>query len=117
MKKILLAIFIIGLVLFVAYFFLWNKPKKTYQSPDRNFTLEIWVAKKGFSFPGNSGSGNSEVYAVLKNKDGNTIGNSESNNECAIFLDSVEVRWDLKNKLVYYGRAKSIHLKTGKVEC
>ncbi|MEW7280362.1 hypothetical protein ABW636_17360 [Aquimarina sp. 2201CG1-2-11] len=35
----------------------------------------------------------------------------------AIYNDSIEVIWDLKNTQVWYGRGKTINTKTGKVDC
>lgn len=98
---------------------LFNKSMEiaTYQSPDGNYELTI---KLGFSilFPTMPGDGgNPEVVVILKDANGNVIGTSNSNSDCAIFKDSISVEWDLGNEQVWYGRAKIINLKTGKVEC
>jgi hypothetical protein len=61
--------------------------------------------------------GNPVVEVILTDTYGNIIGTSNSNSDCAIFKDSISVEWDLKNEQVWYGKAKTINIKTGKVEC
>ncbi|MDB2463171.1 hypothetical protein N9W61_03625, partial [Algibacter sp.] len=88
---------------------------KTYTSPDGNYTLTLRLGLSIFlpTMPGDGG--NPEVIVILKDAHGNLIGTS--NSECAIFKDSITVEWDMENEQVWYGKAKTINLKTGKVEC
>lgn len=116
MKKVFLGIAILGVVLFFGYQYFSKSSKKIYKSPDGKYTLEISTGKSG-NTPGDGGGSTALAQVVLKDADGTVIGESSNNPDCAIFLDSVEVIWDIENDLVFYGKAKSINLKTGKVEC
>ncbi len=89
----------------------------TYKSPDGHYELIIKYDRSIFfsTMPGDGG--NPEVEVILKNANGTIIGTSHSNNNCGIFNDSIEVVWDIENQQVWYGRSKTIHLKTGIVEC
>lgn len=116
MKKVILGIAILGVFLFLGYQYFGKSSKKIYKSPDGKYTLEVSSGKSG-NMPGDGGGSTAVAEIVLKSADGNIIGESKNNPDCAIFLDSVEVIWDIENDLVFYGKAKSIHLKTGKVEC
>lgn len=118
-KTIYIIVFTVLLIGVTTGVHLFNKSMeiRTYQSPDGNYELTI---KLGFSifFPTMPGDGgNPEVVVILKDANGAIIGTSNSNSDCAIFKDSISVEWDLGNEQVWYGRAKTINLKTGKVEC
>lgn len=65
--------------------------------------------------PGGGGISSRLTKVILKNKWGLTIG--ESNENCSIFYDGIKITWDIKNKEVYYGVARSINLQTGKCAC
>ncbi len=90
---------------------------KSYKSPDGKFELIIKRNDLHFFTSTMPGDGSSYyVEIVLKDAQGRVIG-STSNNNCAIFKDSIDVHWDMKNNEVRYGRGKTINLKTGKVLC
>ena len=65
--------------------------------------------------PGDGGKSR-PVVAILKNANGKTIGKSSDNPDCGILWFSVFVEWDMENNQVWFARAKTINLKTGKVE-
>lgn len=91
---------------------------KSYKSPGGKF--ELIIKRNDFRFftltmPGDGSSFYIEI--VLKDAEGRVIGSTSNHNNCAIFKDSIEVYWDMKNNEVWYGRGKTINLKTGKVSC
>ena len=94
-----------------------NMELASYQSPDGQYELIIKNDRSIFftTMPGDGG--NPVVEVILKDANGIVIGTSNSNSDCAIFKDSITVEWDFENEQVWYGKAKTIHLKTGKVEC
>lgn len=122
MKKIIYiivcTILLIGVVTGVNLF---NKSMEiaSYQSPDGNYELILKNGRGIFSstMPGDGGRGSMPLDVILKDANGNIIGKSSSSGDCAILYDSIEVTWDLENEQVWYGRAKTINVKTGKVEC
>ncbi len=120
MRKIIYILLFLVIFIGVGLYF-YNSLNKlaTYQSPDGKYEL---IIKDNTSFfelvmPGQGGLGSKSILVILKDSNGKIIGKSKSNSNCGIFYDSVEVEWDLKNEQVWYGRAKSINIKTGKVEC
>jgi len=118
-KDIYITAFIVLLIGVTIGVHLFNKSMEiaSYQSPDGNYELTIKLGLGIFmpTMPGDGG--NPEVVVILKDANGKTIGRSNSNSDCAVFKDSIHVEWDLENEQVWYGKAKTIHLKTGKVEC
>ncbi len=114
MIYILFSILVISLT---AYLFFFRKESKTYTSPDGYYSLIIKKKSNLFKTTSPGDGGNYEVEIVLKNKRGNIIGESNSNLNCRVFNDSIEIEWDIKNDQVKYSRGKTINLKTGKVEC
>jgi len=119
MKKTIYIVF--TLIFLIGFINLYNARKElaTYQSPDGNYVLTIKSKRNLISstMPGDGGIGSMPVEVILKDTDGTIIGKSSDNMDCSIFRDSIEVSWDLENEQVWYGKAKTIHLKTGKVEC
>lgn len=120
MKKMIYIVLSILLLIGIGFYF-YNSQKElaTYQSPDGQYELVIKNEKGIFSptMPGDGGAGSIPVVVVLKDADGKVIGKSSDNTDCDIFNDSIEIEWDIKNEQVWYGRGKTINLKTGKVEC
>ena len=122
-KKILKTIYLLAFIVILigvtttANLFKKGTELATYKSPDGNYELIIKNDRSIFftTMPGDGG--NPAVEVILKDANGYIIGTSNSNSNCAIFKDSIIVSWDLKNEQVWYGKAKTIHLKTGKVEC
>lgn len=123
MKKRMITIFFLlaiilltGISLYV--YFIDNKKIK-YISPDGSYMLIVKKEMRMFTpkMPGDGGSGNRPVRVILKDRKGKVIGKSDSNPDCGIFESSLEIEWDLENDLVWYGKGKSIHVKTGKVGC
>lgn len=118
-KAIFVTAFIMILVGVITGTHLFNKSMEiaNYQSPDGRYELIIKNDRSIFftTMPGDGD--NPVVEVILKDADGSVIGTSNSNSDCAIFKDSITVEWDLENEQVWYGKAKTIHLKTGKVEC
>lgn len=92
---------------------------ETYCSPNGKYELLIKREQYFFThtIPGDGGSGSISVEVILKDSDGNVIGTSSSNPDCAIFKDSIEVRWEIEDNEVWYGRGKTIDLNTGEVGC
>lgn len=122
MKKTIYIIVILVILVGVAEGVHWfNKSKEiaTYKSPDGNYVLIIQNGRGVFSstMPGDGGRGSMPVNVILKDANGNIIGKSKSNSDCLIFYDSIYVTWDLENEQVWFGKAKTINLKTGKAEC
>jgi len=120
-KTISISLFVILLIGIIVgrYFYIKLMHLATYQSPDGNYELIIKRDRSIFTptMPGGGGTGDLPVEVILKNANGKTIGTSNSNKRCGIFMDLIEVRWDFENNEVYYGKARAIHLKTGKVDC
>lgn len=118
-KAIYISVIIVILIGVTTGMKLFNKSMQiaTYQSPDGNYELIIKNDRSIFfsTMPGDGG--NPVVEVILKDANGNIIGTSNSNNTCAIFKDSIYVSWDLENEQVWYGKAKTINIKTGKVKC
>lgn len=119
-KYILIAsiIILIGTIA-VGYLSITNKPLAIYQSPDGNYQITIKNDRSIFSItmPGDGGMGSVPVKVILKDVKGRTIGSSNSNDKCGVFIYSIEIEWDLENNEVRYARGKTINLKTGKVGC
>lgn len=113
---ILLAIIPIGVGI---YFYFAQQNITKYNSPDGNYILIVKKDKSFFknTMPGDGGIGNIPVIVILKDSHGKIVGKSSSNPDCSIFDSSIEIEWDLVNNQVWYGRGKTINLKTGKVEC
>ena len=91
----------------------------THTSPDGKYKAII-KRDRGFfipTMPGDGGPDSLPVVVILKDSSGNTIGSSDDNPQCGIFYGSIEIDWDMKNQWLWYGKAKTINLKTGKVEC
>lgn len=117
-KKIF--ILIAGLVIVAVLLYSWkyaNTSKDIYKSPDGLYIIEVSAVKRAFTMPGDGGTANTPALIVLKNRKGKIIAKSSDNPDCGIFLDSVTINWDLENNLVWYGKAKTINVKTGKVSC
>lgn len=116
-KAIYILLFIITLTgIAVGYFYNKSMHIATYQSPDNNYELIIKSNRSIFAvtMPGDGGS-SMPVKVILKNANGKVIGTS--NNNCETLLFSINIHWDLENNEVFYATARSINLKTGKVEC
>ncbi|WP_378174079.1 hypothetical protein [Aquimarina sp. SS2-1] len=119
MKK---AIYIILAIILPAgigiYFYDASKVLETHKSPDGDYVI---IVKRENSFftttmPGDGGT-NIPVEVILKNTNGKVIGTSSSNKNCGVLWFSIEINWDLENHEVWYGRGKTINLKTGEVSC
>ncbi len=120
-KSIYIGLFTITLIGFIAAKYLYDSQVylAKYQSPDGNYELIIKSDRSIFAstMPGNGGLGSCPVKVILKGANGKVIGNSNSNKDCGTIMDSIDVRWDLENDEVWYSKARTIDLKTGKVEC
>ncbi len=118
-KKIYTSLILIFLIALGVHFYNSQKELATYHSPDNNYELVIKREKSFLSItmPGDGGAGNMPVEVILKDVNGKIIGKSSDNSNCAIYNDSIEIIWDLKNTQVWYGRGKTINTKTGKVDC
>ena len=114
------AIFII-LTLAIGLLYLYDSYMylETHRSPDGNYKIVIKRAESIFTskMPGNGGSGGVSVEVILKTSGGKIISRSSYNNQCRVFDSSIEIRWDLENNKVWYGRGKVIDLQSGKVQC
>lgn len=91
----------------------------THKSPDGKYKAII-KRDRGFftpTMPGDGGFDSLPVVVILKDSSGKTIGTSDHNPKCGIFYGSIEIEWDLEKEWLWYGKAKTIHLKIGKVEC
>jgi len=117
-KKIFLSIILFGIISTVC---LYKASLKiaTYQSPNKNYELIVQrrlINTFLMTMPGNGGS-SSPVEVVLINAKGKVIGRSTSNSRCGVLKYDIEIKWDVKNHEVSYSKARTINLKTGKVEC
>lgn len=84
------------------------------QSPDGNYTVEIYRKKRFFAAPGDGGISGSLGYIRLLDKDGNEIGNSFN---CPPFsLIDLELDLGTINNTFFYSRGKGINLKTGRCD-
>ena len=120
MKKTIYILLIIGTCIALSlYFCNSQKELATYRSPDGKYELIIKNRRSFFetTMPGAGGAGSLPVEVILKNSNGKVIGKSSVNSDCGLFYDSVVVLWDIEEGYVSYGRAKTINLKTGEVEC
>ncbi len=86
-------------------------------SPDKQYRVEVYIKRNFFSIsmPGQGGLSNRGVVVVLKNKWGLIIG--KSSGECNVLYDSVEIEWDYDSNLVWFAKAHTIDLITGKCDC
>jgi hypothetical protein len=121
MKKAMYTI-LIAIVVFVGigyYVFQNAMILATYTSPNGNYKAIIKRDTGFFSstMPGDGGSDSLPVIVILKDKSGKTIGSSNDNPRCSIFYGSIEIKWDLENGWLWYGKARTIDINTGKVEC
>ncbi|WP_338360064.1 hypothetical protein [Yeosuana marina] len=120
-KTIYITTLIILLIGLTIGFYLFNKSMEiaTYQSPDGNYELILVNGQSIFTMtmPGDGGRGSMPIDVILKDAKGNIIAKSRGGDVCSIFYDSINVIWDLENQQVWYGKARSINLKTGKVNC
>lgn len=92
---------------------------ESHTSPDGSYEVII-KRDRGFftpTMPGDGGPDSLPVVVILKNSSGKIIGKSSDNPQCGIFYGSVEISWDMENEWMWYGKTRTIHLKTGKVEC
>lgn len=115
-----MSIGLIVILLCVGFYFLVIFQQGTrYYSPEEQFVIIVKKKQNFFDtiMPGTGGTGSTPVIVTLKNKSGTTIGKSSDNPECSIFDGSIEIEWDIENNKVWYGRGKSINLKTGRVGC
>jgi hypothetical protein len=109
---ILLSIFIsIVIILYLIFF----KPEFKFKeySPDKQYSVEVYTKKKGFSMPGDGGVSSRIAVVVLKNKLGWTIG--KSSDECSVMYGDIEIEWNYSSDVVCFAKARTINLKTG--EC
>lgn len=117
MYIILITIVVLGVT---GYFIYQNAlVLATHTSPDGNYTAII-KRNRGFftsTMPGDGGSDSLPVEVILKDSSGKTIGSSNENPQCGVFYGSIEIEWDFENQWLWYGKAKTIHLKTGEVGC
>ena len=122
MKKIIYRVLLV--LLFVAVvvgvkFYNAIMIMETYKSPDGQY--ELVIKREHFipltTMPGDGGYDSASVEVILKNANGDIIGKSSTNSDCGVFKFSIYVDWDIENNQVWYARAKTINLTTGKVEC
>jgi len=100
------------------YFYDIQQVLENHSSPDGNYVLVIKRENSIFSTTSIGDGGKSTpVEVILKNKYGKVIGTSSSNKNCGVLWFSIKIDWDLENDEVWYGKSKTIHLKTGKVTC
>ena len=62
--------------------------------------------------PGDGGLYNRTAVIVLKNKWGWTIG--KSTGDCKVLYGDVEIEWDYAGNQVWFAKARTINLSTGK---
>ena len=120
MIKAVYIILTILLVLVLIGRFFYNKAMilETHKSPDGNYELVIKSNRIPFSstMPGDGGLGSTPIEVVLKDKNGKIIGTSNSIRQGEVFYDSLNIEWDFENNEVWYAKARTINLTTGKVE-
>lgn len=120
-RKLIYIILILIVVLGVTGYSVYQKSLilATYTSPSGKYEAII-KRNRGFftpTMPGDGGPDSLPVVVILKESSGNTIGSSKDNTECGIFYGSIDIEWDFKNQFLWYGIARTIHLKTGEVGC
>ncbi len=117
--KYIVTTFVIILVAVLAGLYAYDKSRvlETHQSPDGNYVLIVKRSGSLFSFtmPGDGGK-SMPVDVVLKDAEGNIVGNS-SDTDCGTLWFSIDIFWDVENNEVWYAKAKTINVKTGKVSC
>jgi hypothetical protein len=117
-KKLIFTAFILILISSLSY--VWYTrgffPVQVYESPNKLYKLEIYAKKRLFTLPGDGGSSSSSALVILKNESGTEIGNNKGSQYYQLPISSIEVRWDLENDLVWYGKSKTINVKTGKAD-
>lgn len=110
---------IIEIVLFVTTFLLCvfsaPPPSLSIVSPCKQYNLQVYTTMPFFAMPGGGGFSGRSARVILRNKWGKKIG--QSNQECSLPYYSVDIEWDEAHQLVWYGRTKSIDLKTGECRC
>jgi hypothetical protein len=116
MRKNLIIFSILILVGIILYrIFLAPEFMFTEYSPDNQYRIDVYTQKRFFSMPGGGGIGSRIAIVELKNKWGFTIG--KSSDGCSVLYDDIEIEWDYSSNEVWYARAKTINLKTGKSGC
>lgn len=109
-------LFILGILLMVyLLYFLFIADSFMYAevSPDGNYKIEIYTERSFFAMPGGGGLSSRPTKVVLKNKWGWTIG--QSNDDCMVFYDDINIDWDIDNQQVFFAIGASLDLNTG--EC
>lgn len=84
-------------------------------SPDKQYRVDVYTERNFISMPGQGGLYSRIAVVVLKNKWGQTIG--KSSGECNVLYDSIEIEWDYHSNQVWFAKAHTIHLITGKCDC
>ena len=111
---LIILIFVVGIYLFI-------KPKKMiYTSPDNEYELTVFNKNNPFqvSMPGSGGVKDNPIRLVLKNKNGETICDSNDYPNCNdVNMGNLSIDWMLGDKVVQYGIARFIHLETGEMMC
>jgi len=111
---------IILLFLFIGFYLFLKPQKTTYTSPDNKYELTVYSKNKPFkvSMPGGGGVKDNPIRLVLKNKNGETICDSNDFPNCNdVNMGNLSIDWMLGDKVVQYGIARFIHLVTGEMMC
>ena len=110
-NSVFLTVFIV-LALFVYVQLFIGQHMYTEYSPDRKYRIEVYIQPTLFAMPGGGGMGSKTATIILKNSWGWPIG--KSNGECEIMYYDVEITWDYPNNQVWFGKARSLDLTTGR---
>ena len=119
MKKVVYIVFTLLLITGIAiHFFNEKNVLETHKSPDGKYEIVVKSNRSFFetTMPGDGGK-STPVVVILKNANGKIIGKSSDNRGCGTLWFSIYIEWDIENNQVWYAKARTINLKTGKVAC
>ncbi|WP_108869362.1 hypothetical protein [Aquimarina aquimarini] len=85
---------------------------RTEWSPDKKYQLELYQEQMPFAMPGQGSDHMATI--ILKNKRGEVLNYISSNSKENTMYRNIEIRWDLDNNTVWYGKARAFDLEKKK---
>ncbi|MDO5977327.1 hypothetical protein [Flavivirga spongiicola] len=82
---------------------------KTVWNPDKQFKLELYEEQMPFAMPG--GGSDNMATIILKDKNGKMLNYISSNSTESTMYRNIEIKWDMDEKIVWYGKARLFELK------
>lgn len=111
-QRLLITVVVLSIIMSLTYYTLFAPQYlRTYHSPDGQYRLDVYARQKWFSMPGD---GSTKCAKLKLYKGFWQVWNDCP--RCPAFTNDMYIEWDMENKRVWFARARTIDLETGRCE-